>query len=119
MLTHTTRICVCASAAVVHLQSKVKTTPYTVPALTKPFSPTLPPRFCFSPNSPTHTTHSPPGVPTSTSSKLKANEWVNSALTVLGGKGGGKPTVAQGQGNEFTKAADALAAAEQFAGLKL
>jgi len=59
------------------------------------------------------------GVPAATSAKLKANEWVNSALTVLGGKGGGKPTIAQGQGNEFGKAAEAMAAAEQFAGLKL
>lgn len=59
------------------------------------------------------------GVPAATSSKLKANEWVNSALTLLGGKGGGKPTVAQGQGSEFAKAADAMAAAEQFAAMKL
>lgn len=59
------------------------------------------------------------GVPAATSAKLKANEWVNSALTLLGGKGGGKPTVAQGQGNDFGKAANALAAAEQFAALKL
>jgi alanyl-tRNA synthetase len=60
-----------------------------------------------------------PGVPAGTSSKLKANEWVNSALTLLGGKGGGKPTVAQGQGGDISKAADALAAAQQFAALKL
>jgi alanyl-tRNA synthetase len=59
------------------------------------------------------------GVPVATSDKLKANEWVNSALTLLGGKGGGKPTLAQGQGADFSKAADALAAAEQFAAMKL
>lgn len=59
------------------------------------------------------------GVPTATSAKLKANEWVNSALSLLGGKGGGKPTLAQGQGADYAKAADALAAAEQFAAMKL
>jgi alanyl-tRNA synthetase len=59
------------------------------------------------------------GVPAATSAKLPANEWVNSALTLLGGKGGGKPTLAQGQGADFGKAADALAAAEQFAAMKL
>lgn len=64
-------------------------------------------------------THTRTGVPAATSAKLKANEWVNSALSLLGGKGGGKPTVAQGQGNEFGKAADALTAAEQFAAMKL
>jgi alanyl-tRNA synthetase len=61
----------------------------------------------------------PAGVPAATSAKLKANEWLNSALSVLGGKGGGKPTVAQGQGTDTAKAADAIAAAEQFAALKL
>lgn len=60
-----------------------------------------------------------PGVPAATSSKLKAGDWVNSALAVLGGKGGGKPTAAQGQGPNVDKAAEALAAAEQFAALKL
>lgn len=29
-------------------------------------------------------------------SKLRANEWVNSVLTSVGGKGGGRPSVAQG-----------------------
>lgn len=59
------------------------------------------------------------GVTTATSSKLKANEWVNVALEVLGGKGGGKPLLAQGQGSEVAKAAEALKAAEEFAALKL
>lgn len=35
------------------------------------------------------------GVPEALTSKLKANEWVNAVLGVLGGKGGGKPTSAQ------------------------
>lgn len=59
------------------------------------------------------------GVPAATAGKLKANEWVNAALEVLGGKGGGKPVLAQGQGPEVAKAPDAMAAAEQFAALKL
>uniref|UniRef100_A0A383VXA1 Alanine--tRNA ligase n=1 Tax=Tetradesmus obliquus TaxID=3088 RepID=A0A383VXA1_TETOB len=59
------------------------------------------------------------GVPAAVSSKLKAGDWVNAALAVLGGKGGGKPTAAQGQGPNVDKAADALAAAEQFAAMKL
>eukprot|EP00878_Enallax_costatus_P015464 GHUV01016198.1.p1 GENE.GHUV01016198.1~~GHUV01016198.1.p1 ORF type:complete len:245 (+),score=117.92 GHUV01016198.1:1379-2113(+) len=59
------------------------------------------------------------GVPAAVSSKLKANEWVNSALAVLGGKGGGKPTAAQGQGSNVDKAAEALQVAEQFASMKL
>jgi alanyl-tRNA synthetase len=58
-------------------------------------------------------------VPDALSAKLKANEWVNAALAVVGGKGGGKPTSAQGQGGEVAKAAEALAAAEQFAAMKL
>lgn len=59
------------------------------------------------------------GVPAAVSTKLKANEWVNSALVVLGGKGGGKPTAAQGQGSNIDKAAEALQVAEQFASVKL
>lgn len=59
------------------------------------------------------------GVPAAVSSKLKANEWVNSALAVLGGKGGGKPTAAQGQGSDTAKASEALQVAEQFASMKL
>jgi hypothetical protein len=59
------------------------------------------------------------GVTTAASGKLKANEWVNVALEVLGGKGGGKALLAQGQGSEVAKAAEALKAAEEFAALKL
>lgn len=35
------------------------------------------------------------GVPDALQPKLKANDWVNAVLGVLGGKGGGKANVAQ------------------------
>lgn len=59
------------------------------------------------------------GVPDGLVGKIKANEWVGEALKVLGGKGGGRPTAAQGQGTEVTKVDDALAVATEFAKLKL
>jgi alanyl-tRNA synthetase len=46
-------------------------------------------------------------------------EWVGSALTELGGKGGGKGNTAQGQGANIEKVDDAIAAATKFAELKL
>jgi alanyl-tRNA synthetase len=58
-------------------------------------------------------------VPKGLLGKITANEWVNAALAQLGGKGGGRPQGAQGQGSDIAKAPDALAAAEQFAQLKL
>ena len=59
------------------------------------------------------------GVPAGLSSKIKANEWVGAALAAVGGKGGGKPTAAQGQGPDTAKASDALKLAEEFATMKL
>ena len=59
------------------------------------------------------------GVPEGKAKTLPAGEWAKSALTVLGGKGGGKPTLAQGQGGAPDKLADALAAAAAFAMGKL
>lgn len=38
------------------------------------------------------------GVPNDTSKTLHAGQWVSEAVTILGGKGGGKPVNAQGQG---------------------
>lgn len=35
------------------------------------------------------------GVPEAVTPQLKANEWANTVLGALGGKGGGKPTTAQ------------------------
>jgi len=59
------------------------------------------------------------GVPAGLSSKIKANEWVGAALAAVGGKGGGKPTAAQGQGPDTAKASEALKLAEEFAAMKL
>ena len=38
------------------------------------------------------------GVPADASKALHAGQWASAALGPLGGKGGGKPTNAQGQG---------------------
>ena len=59
------------------------------------------------------------GVPDALLPKLKAPEWLGAALAPVGGKGGGKPGGAQGQGSEVAKADEALAAAEAFAKLAL
>jgi alanyl-tRNA synthetase len=57
--------------------------------------------------------HTPAG------SSLKANEWVQSVSAVLGGKGGGKPDVAQGQGTDFDKVDAAIKNGTEFAVSKL
>eukprot|EP00884_Botryococcus_braunii_P001847 jgi/Botrbrau1/11663/Bobra.168_2s0018.1 len=59
------------------------------------------------------------GVPTDVSKKLPAGEWVKAALDLLGGKGGGKPTSAQGQGPLLEKLPDAIKAATAFADSRL
>ncbi|GAB4815439.1 hypothetical protein N2152v2_002485 [Parachlorella kessleri] len=59
------------------------------------------------------------GVPQGLTPKLTAGDWLKQALTVLGGKGGGKPTNAQGMGPVVEKLDEAQAAAEEFAKLKL
>lgn len=48
-----------------------------------------------------------------------AGDWVKEALATLGGKGGGKPTSAQGTGPKVGKVDEAMEAATKFAGLKL
>jgi len=45
---------------------------------------------------------------------LKANEWAKAVAGVLGGKGGGKPEVAQGSGTDVSKLDDARDAAVEF-----
>jgi hypothetical protein len=59
------------------------------------------------------------GVPAALVAKVKAGEWVATALAVVGGKGGGKPTAAQGQGPDIAKVPEAIMAAAQFAAAKL
>mmetsp|Transcript_19360 Transcript_19360/g.58510 ORF Transcript_19360/g.58510 Transcript_19360/m.58510 type:complete len:958 (+) Transcript_19360:236-3109(+) len=59
------------------------------------------------------------GVPAMQSKALHAGQWLNAALAVLGGKGGGKPVAAQGSGPKVEAVEDAMAAAREFAQLKL
>ncbi len=59
------------------------------------------------------------GVPEAALSKLKANEWVSKVLGVLGGKGGGKPTLAQGQGSQVDKVGEAAKLAHETAAAAL
>jgi len=59
------------------------------------------------------------GAPAELQAKLKANEWLTEALKVMGGKGGGKPGVAQGQAAEVERVSQAAEAAEHFAAMKL
>ena len=59
------------------------------------------------------------GVPSSLCKQLGAGEWVKGPLAALGGKGGGKPTNAQGQGPNIDQVPEALRAAEAFAQSKL
>jgi len=46
---------------------------------------------------------------------FKADEWAKVAAAVVGGKGGGKATTAQGAGPHVNKVSDAVAAANDFA----
>ena len=51
--------------------------------------------------------------------KLKANEWAKAAAEAVGGKGGGKPNVAQGSGPKYQDTQKAIEAARNFASSKL
>ncbi|NLV27704.1 MAG: alanine--tRNA ligase [Methanomicrobiales archaeon] len=53
-------------------------------------------------------------VVSSGSPKIKAGEIIAAVCSVLGGKGGGKPTLAQGGGPDVSKIEDALAAGESY-----
>jgi len=55
------------------------------------------------------------GVPAAVSKALDARAWAGAALEPLGGKGGGKPTSAQGQGPGLAQLPQAMQAAEAFA----
>lgn len=50
---------------------------------------------------------------------FKADEWIRSTLEVCGGRGGGKPSSAQGQAKECDNADEVLAAANIFAESKV
>jgi len=58
-------------------------------------------------------------VPAALQDKLSAKDWVNEALQVCGGKGGGKPARAQGAARDPSNAAAAEEAALAFAKSKL
>ena len=49
------------------------------------------------------------------SGKLKAGDWVKAVAPIVGGGGGGKPTLAQAGGKNPAKLDDALAAAAEYA----
>jgi alanyl-tRNA synthetase len=59
------------------------------------------------------------GVPSGLSKELPAGEWVKAALEVMGGKGGGKPTNAQGMGPNVQAIDEAAKVAADVAALKL
>ena len=59
------------------------------------------------------------GVPSSLCRQLSAGDWVKGPLAALGGKGGGKPSSAQGQGPHIHKLPEAMKAADEFARTKL
>jgi len=50
---------------------------------------------------------------------LKANEWLNAALDVCGGRGGGKPGNAQGQAKECSDLEAVITAANEYATSKI
>ena len=55
------------------------------------------------------------GVPADMAKTMPAGSWLKVALDVLGGKGGGKPTNAQGQGPHIDKLPEAMSAAKAHA----
>ena len=58
-------------------------------------------------------------VPSSQVGKIKAGEWANAVSALLGGKGGGKPTFAAGNGKEVSKFDEALEFAKKYASERL
>ena len=59
------------------------------------------------------------GVPSRLCKQLSAGDWVKGPLAALGGKGGGKPSSAQGQGPYIDKLPEAMKAADEYARTKL
>lgn len=58
-------------------------------------------------------------VPKAASKALPASEWLKCAVSVMGGKGGGKPERAAGSGPDVAKVDAAAAAAAEFAAARL
>jgi len=58
-------------------------------------------------------------VASSGTAKIDAKEWLQQVLQPLGGKGGGKPTKAQGSAGDTSKLGDVLDLATKFAQSKL
>ena len=58
-------------------------------------------------------------VPETLVKSFPSQEWAKAALTELGGKGGGKGSIAQGQGSQIDKVPQAIEAATKLAQLKL
>jgi len=54
-------------------------------------------------------------VPATLRERLHAGDWLRAALEPCGGRGGGKPTMAQGTAPNVAAAAGAIAAARAFA----
>mmetsp|Transcript_39201 Transcript_39201/g.65438 ORF Transcript_39201/g.65438 Transcript_39201/m.65438 type:complete len:974 (+) Transcript_39201:108-3029(+) len=50
---------------------------------------------------------------------LNAKDWLSDAVGLVGGKGGGKPTGAQGQGSDVAKVSEAMDAAQLYASKRL
>ena len=51
--------------------------------------------------------------------KAKADEWVTAAAEVVGGSGGGRPTMAQAGGKDPARLGEALAAARDWIARRL
>ena len=58
-------------------------------------------------------------VPKDQSTKISAKDWVGESLKACGGKGGGKPERAQGQGKEPEKLREVLEIANKLATTQL
>jgi alanyl-tRNA synthetase len=58
-------------------------------------------------------------VPKGACKALPASEWLKCAVGVMGGKGGGKPERAMGSAPDVAKVDDAVAAANEFAAMRL
>lgn len=58
-------------------------------------------------------------VPKEMTGELSASDWLKSVLSVMGGKGGGRPACAQGSGPDVSKVDEAEAAGNAFAQSKL